>query len=155
MNGWPVAVLVLAGVVVVAVRRVRGEPLDLRGLVAVPVVLTVLGLSSLLRAEGLTGTDYVLAVPGLLLGLGSGAVRGTTVRLSVRDGVLHQHYTVRTFAVLLLSAAAMAGYGLLATRLGLHHEARPTELGLGVSFLGESAVLVLRGLATGAPFARS
>ncbi|MGW2398986.1 DUF1453 domain-containing protein [Kitasatospora sp. NPDC001664] len=149
------AALVLAGVVVVSVRRVRGEVLDLRGLVAVPAVLTALGLASLVRAEGLTAADYALAVPGLLLGLGSGALRGATVRLSVRNGVLHQHYTVRTFAVLLLSAATMAGYGVLATRLGLHHEARPTELGLGVSFLGESAVLVLRGLATGTPFARS
>ncbi|WP_457032333.1 DUF1453 domain-containing protein [Kitasatospora sp. P5_F3] len=153
MNGWLWAVVVVAVVTAVVVKRLRGEPLNARDLLAPPVVLTALGVYALARAEGLTGADFAWLVPGALLGVALGAVRGSTVQVFARDGVLWQRYTGRTFLVLVVSFLITAGYGLLASRLGMHEQARPAQLGIGVGFLGEALVVGLRGLAVGVPFA--
>lgn len=153
MNSWLLAVVVVAVVTAVVVKRLRGEPLNVRDLLAPPLVLIALGVFALVRAEDVTGVDFAWLVPGLLLGIALGALRGATVRVFARDGVLWQRYTGRTFLVLVVSFLLTAGYGLLASRLGMHEQARPAQLGVGVGFLGEALVVGLRGLATGVPFA--
>ncbi|TJZ42761.1 DUF1453 family protein [Streptomyces piniterrae] len=153
MNGWLLAAIILAVAIVVIIKRLRGEPVNARDLFVPPVVLIAIGVTSLAKADGLTGTDYAWAAAGAVLGCALGALRGATVRLFDRDGVLWQRYTGRTFLVTVLSLLAMAGYGLLATKLGMHEKARPTQLGIGISFLGEALAVAYRGLATGTPFA--
>ncbi|WP_268253641.1 hypothetical protein [Streptomyces finlayi] len=37
--------------------------------------------------------------------------------------------------------------------MGLHENARPLQLSIGVSFLGESLMVAVRGRASGIPFA--
>ncbi|MER5786637.1 DUF1453 domain-containing protein [Streptomyces mobaraensis] len=153
MHGWSLAALIAVVVVVVVVRRLRGEPLNARDLAAPPVVLLTIGAVTLAKTDTVTAADYAWVVPGALLGAGLGALRASTVRIFERDGVLWQRYTGRTFLVLAGSLAVMAAYGFLAERAGMHPEARPTQLTVGVSFLGESLVLGLRGLRSGIPFA--
>ncbi|MFJ9692078.1 DUF1453 domain-containing protein [Kitasatospora sp. NPDC101183] len=144
---------IAAVVVVVVVRRLRGEPLNARDLFAAPVVLTALGLWSLAQHHGLRAGDYVWVGAGSVLGLALGALRGATVVLFEREGVLWQRYAGRTFLVAVLSLAVMAGFSLLAARCGLAADARPVQLSIGVGFLGEALVVGCRGLASGTPFA--
>ncbi|MFI0737551.1 DUF1453 domain-containing protein [Streptomyces sp. NPDC021100] len=153
MHGWPLAALVAVVVVIVVVRRLKGEPLNARDLAVPPVILLTIGIMTLARADAVTAADYAWVVPGALLGAGLGALRASTVRIFERDGVLWQRYTGRTFLVLAGSLAVMAAYGFLAARGGMHPEARPAQLTVGVSFLGESLVLGCRGLRSGIPFA--
>ncbi|MEV0371491.1 DUF1453 domain-containing protein [Streptomyces sp. NPDC050636] len=153
MNGWLLAAIVLAVVIVVIIKRLRGEPVNARELFVAPVILIIIGVTSLAKADNLTGADCAWAAAGAVLGCALGALRGTTVQLFDRDGVLWQRYTGRTFVVAGLSLLAMAGYGLLAAKLGMHENARPTQLGIGISFLGEALAVGYRGLATGTPFA--
>ncbi|GAA3076585.1 hypothetical protein GCM10020000_72540 [Streptomyces olivoverticillatus] len=153
MNGWVLAAVVAVVVVAVVAKRLRGEPLNARDLLAPPVVLIAIGIVSLCKAENLTATDFAWLVPGALLGVGFGALRGSSIVLFHRDGVLWQRYTGRTFALAALSLVVMAGYGLLAVRMGMHEYARPIHLNIGVSFLGEALVVGCRGLMSGVPFA--
>ncbi|GHC54406.1 DUF1453 domain-containing protein [Streptomyces cinnamoneus] len=153
MNVWLLAGLITAVVIVVVIKRLIGEPLNARDLFGPPVVLSGLGVWALYKAEHLTGADIAWAVGGVALGIALGALRGTTVRVFEKQGVLWQRYTGRTFLVLVASAAVMAGFGLLATRMGMHEQARPTQLSIGVGFLGEALVIGARGLASGVPFA--
>lgn len=46
-----------------------------------------------------------------------------------------------------------AGYGVFAEHMGMHPYARPTQLTIGVSFLGESLLVRYRARGTGTPFA--
>ncbi|MFD9684496.1 DUF1453 domain-containing protein [Kitasatospora sp. NPDC059088] len=153
MGNWVHVALIGVVVAVVVVRRLRGEPLNARDLFAPPVVLTALGLWALSQRHGLGVGDYVWIGAGAALGVGLGALRGATIRVYEREGVLWQRYTGRSFLVAVVSLAAMAGFALLAERGGLAADARPVQLSIGVGFLGEALVVGYRGLASGAPFA--
>ncbi|MEV6776224.1 DUF1453 domain-containing protein [Streptomyces syringium] len=153
MNVWVLAALIAVVAIVVVVKRLRGEPLNARDLFGPALVLTGLGIWALIKVDDLTGTDLVWVVVGCVLGIALGALRGATVQVFGKDGVLWQRYTGRTFLVILGSFVAMAGYGFLAIRLGMHENARPIQLSIGVGFLGEALVVGYRGLASGVPFA--
>lgn len=150
---WLFAVAVLAVVGYVIVRRLSGEPLNARELFGPPVILTAPGGYQLTTAAGLTAADYAWAVGGVAIGVGFGALRGSTVRLFVKDGVLWQRYTGRTFVVWIGSLVASGGFALLAKVAGMHPQARPIVLSIGIGLLGEMAVTGLRALASGHRFA--
>ncbi|MFE4970873.1 DUF1453 domain-containing protein [Kitasatospora sp. NPDC056651] len=153
MNGWVHAGLIAAVVVVVVIRRLRGEPLNARDLFGAPVVLTGLGVWAVAQRHGLGAADYGWIMAGSVLGVALGAVRGATIRVYEREGVLWQRYTARTFLIAALSLAVMAGFAALAAHFGLAADARPVQLSIGVGFLGEALVVGRRGLASGTPFA--
>ncbi|MFJ8472249.1 DUF1453 domain-containing protein [Kitasatospora sp. NPDC094011] len=153
MNNWVHVALIAAVVVVVVVRRLRGEPLNARDLFAPPVVLTGLGLWALSQRHGLGVGDYVWVGAGAALGTAFGALRGATIRVYEHGGVLWQRYTGRTFLVAAVSLAAMAGFAVFAEHNGLAADARPVQLSIGVGFLGEALVVGYRALTSGTPFA--
>ncbi|WP_030019205.1 hypothetical protein [Streptomyces monomycini] len=153
MNGWLLAAIIAVVLVLVVAKRLKGEPVNVRDLFAGPAVLTGLGVLFITKADGVTGTDIAWVVPGAFLGLGLGAARGALVRLFEKDGTLWQRYTGRTFLVVIASLLVSAGYGVVAEHLGMHPYARPTQLTIGVSFLGESLLIYYRARKTGTPFA--
>ncbi|MEV6669179.1 DUF1453 domain-containing protein [Streptomyces sp. NPDC051162] len=153
MNGWLHGGIIAAVVIVVVIKRLRGEALNARDLLLPPVILTGIGIASLAKAEGLTATDLAWSATGAVLGVAAGAWRGSAVVVFEKDGVLWQRYTGRSFLVLVVTFVAMAGFGLLATHAGMHANARPMQLSLGVTFIGEALVVGLRGLRSGVPFA--
>ncbi|MDT0452189.1 DUF1453 domain-containing protein [Streptomyces hesseae] len=153
MNAWLSTALIAAVAVAVVVKRLRGEPLNARDLFAAPLILTGLGAWTLWKAEGIGIADTVWVVAGVLLGVSLGAVRGLTIQVFEREGVLWQRYTGRTFAVMAVSALISFGFGFLASRMGMHPQARPVQLSIGVGFLGEALAVGARGVMTGVPFA--
>ncbi|KAA2265260.1 DUF1453 family protein [Solihabitans fulvus] len=153
MNGWMLTGLIVVGVIVVIVKRLTGEPLNARDLLGPPVVLTAIGGYAVAKVDHLTATDIGWLALGSVVGLGFGALRGTTIRLFTKDGVLWQRYSGRTFLVWVISLAGNGGLDLLAKANGMHHEARPTTLAIGISLLGEAVVVGLRAHATKVPFA--
>ncbi|WP_380280213.1 DUF1453 domain-containing protein [Kitasatospora purpeofusca] len=153
MDTWLLVTIVVVAAVAVVVKRLIGEPVNVRDLFGPPVVLTALGVWSVLEVEELNGADVGWVVGGCLIGLGLGALRGATVAVFARDGVLYQRYTGRTFLVVVAAFLASALYGLLARRLGMHEAARPVNLSIGVGFLGEALVIGYRGLRSRTPFA--
>ncbi|MFD7611803.1 DUF1453 domain-containing protein [Streptomyces sp. NPDC059828] len=153
MNTWLVVALIAVGALAVIAKRLVGEPLNARDLFVPPIVLTGLGAWALHEAEELTGADLTWVVAGAALGLALGGVRGATIQIFDKGGVLWHRYTGRTFLVIGVSLVVMAGFGLLAVAMGMHEEARPVQLSIGVGFLGEALVVGRRALATGLPFA--
>ncbi|MFE7314056.1 hypothetical protein ACFU7T_13265 [Streptomyces sp. NPDC057555] len=90
---------------------------------------------------------------GAVFGTALGALRDATVALVDKGGVLWQRYTARTFLTLIGTLAVTAGFNVLAVKAGMHQNARPIQLSIGVSFLGESLMVGRRGMASGIPFA--
>ncbi|GAB3482441.1 DUF1453 family protein [Amycolatopsis cihanbeyliensis] len=151
MSTW--LVIVLVGVVGFAiVRRFLGEPLTAREVFVLPLVLLGVGGFSL-REVPVTGTDVLWLGIGGFIGCGLGYLRGRTVRLLRRDGVLWQRYTGWTVLVWVASIVVNGGIGLLAEQWGMNPEARPMPLLIGISLLGEMACLALRARALGVPYA--
>ncbi|MCQ4043071.1 DUF1453 domain-containing protein [Streptantibioticus rubrisoli] len=153
MSTWLVVTLIAVVAVIVVVKRLIGEPLNVRDLFVPPIALIGVGVWLLCETDGLTRADIAWATAGAALGLALGAVRGMTIRVFDKGGVLWQRYTGRTFLVVVASLAASAGFGLFATAMGMHEGARPVQLSIGVGFLGEALVVGRRALATGIPFA--
>ncbi|MBF6329488.1 CcdC protein domain-containing protein [Nocardia transvalensis] len=146
-------VLVVAAVLIfVIVRRFRGEPLNARDLLVPPIPLLIIGVQGMVKHHP-TAVDIAWIAVGLLVGFSFGAWRGATITLLTRDGVLWQRYTGATLGVWVFSLAVSASIGFLGVHLGAHADARPVQLSIGVSMLGEALALGLRGVFTGYPFA--
>jgi len=150
---------ILIGVAVVGylfARRLAGEPLKARRLVVLPAVITVWGGYQLAHVHGgVHAVDLAVIVVAVVVSLVLGLVRGTTIRVYVRDGHLWQRYTFVTIAVWLVSVAIRLGTDWAGHLAGASTTvlASSLVLTLGVSFLGEAAVVGMRGLRLGAPFA--
>ncbi|WP_174567671.1 DUF1453 domain-containing protein [Nocardia altamirensis] len=145
--------LIIAGAIVLIVKRFLGEPVDARDTFVTPLILVGIGIYSVAHVDNLTATDISWLIIGGLVGIAFGALRGTTTILFARDGHLWQRYTVKTLVVWATSAAAGFAVTLLGSTMGMHPDARPITLSLGVGMLGEMLTLGLRALATGIPFA--
>ncbi|MBF6546804.1 hypothetical protein [Nocardia brasiliensis] len=146
-------IAVFVGVLVLIVKRFAGEPVDARDTFLTPLILVGIGGYSVIHVDGLDGTDIGWLVIGAVIGIAFGAVRGTTTVLFERDGYLWQRYTVKTLAVWGVSTVAGFGVSALGSVMGMHPEARPITLSIGVGMLGEMLTLGLRALASGVPFA--
>ncbi|MFI6171061.1 hypothetical protein ACIBCN_30080 [Nocardia sp. NPDC051052] len=145
--------VIIAGAIVLIVKRFMGEPVDARDTFVTPLILVGIGVYSVTKVEDLSGIDIVWLVIGGVVGIAFGAVRGTTTVLFERDGHLWQRYTVKTLVIWGASVATGFGISLLGATMGMHHDAKPITLSIGIGMLGEMLTLGLRALSTGVPFA--
>jgi hypothetical protein len=146
---------VIAVIAIVIYQQVAGQKIRGKRLVLLPVVLTIIGFTSLHGAGHLHTADYLWLTAGaagsLLIGLAFGAI----TRLSSRDGVLWARLPVRG----LWLWAALIGWRALvmviAARTGAHVAASTTPLlfTLGLNRLGQAAVIGSRAMLAGIPFA--
>ncbi|MFD6155299.1 hypothetical protein ACFWF7_13330 [Nocardia sp. NPDC060256] len=145
--------VIIVGAIVLIVKRFMGEPVDARDTFVTPLILVGIGVYSVTKVEDLSGIDIVWLVIGGVVGIAFGAVRGTTTVLFARDGHLWQRYTVKTLVIWGTSVAAGFGISLLGSTMGMHHDAKPVTLSIGIGMLGEMLTLGLRALSSGIPFA--
>ncbi|MGW7533218.1 DUF1453 domain-containing protein [Amycolatopsis sp. NPDC054798] len=153
MSGW-VLVSLIVGVVAMLAFRIAGEPLNWRDTLAPPVVLIAIGVAGVVSFKGLTSTDVWWIVGSCAVGLAFGAARGATIRLYEKKGELWQRYRQSSLALFVLGVGASIGFTVLAVKSGMHEQARPYQLAIGVSFAGEALVLIPRGLLSDVPFAK-
>jgi hypothetical protein len=152
--------LIVAVVVLLLVRRFLGEPLEARRLAAPPLILIVMGAYSLSKID-LAAVAHHPVVDGAVLGFGAlvavlgGIVRGLTVRVYVREGHVWYRYTLLTVVVWAGLAALRLAQSAAAGALGADPAVLDAALLLilGLSLLGEAAIVGRRAIATGAPFA--
>ncbi|MDG6101592.1 DUF1453 family protein [Dactylosporangium aurantiacum] len=152
--------LVAVAVLYVLVRRFTGEPLQARRLVLPPVLLV--GWGGYEVSHAFTGGTLPHAVlDGAVLGAAAvlaaagGLVRGLTVRVFVRDGHLWYRYTAMTLVVWVALLGVRFAEDAAGRALGADAAVVAAALPfvIGLSFLGEAAVVGRRALATGVPFA--
>ncbi|MGH3292019.1 MAG: hypothetical protein ACRDP7_09455 [Trebonia sp.] len=153
-----IEILAVIGVIgYVIVRQVQGEPLRGKRTVLLPAILTVIGFLNLHGSGGahLTGTDVACLVVGTAGSAAIGLAFGAVTRLESRGGYLWAQLPLRG----LWLWAALAGWRVLVMVAagGLHaHVAASTAtliLSLGVNRLAQAAVVVVRSMGMGAPFA--
>jgi hypothetical protein len=153
-----IEILAVIGIIgYVIFRQVQGEPLRGKRTVVLPAILTVIGFLNLHGSGGahLTGTDVACIVVGTAGSAAIGLAFGAIMRLESRGGYLWAQLPLRG----LWLWAALVGWRVLVMVLasGLHaHVAASTAtllLSLGVNRLAQAAVVVVRAMGMGVPFA--
>jgi hypothetical protein len=145
--------LIMAAVVYVMTRRMMGEPLQAKRLLVLPVAATVWGVYELSKHH-LTTLDVTLLVVEAVVAVTLGLLRGTTIRVYECEGHLWYQYRVLTLAVWVASALIRVGLGFGGHLLGSTlTPAASLLMMLGASFLGEAAVVGMRAVRSGVPFA--
>jgi hypothetical protein len=147
--------LIVAAVGYVLWSRMKGQPLKLKRMLVLPVVLMVLGVTDLTgsSAPNLTPKDIAFLVVSATIAAVLGAARGATIELYPQQSEVWQRYRritvglwitliVTRLIVIVIASAAGASAGAGTSTL---------LLTLGVSLLAEAAIVGPRALSTGLP----
>jgi hypothetical protein len=155
MNSVLWIVVAAAILIFVIGRRLAGEPLRAGRVTIFPLVIAVVGLYQISRLPHLTGTDIGVIGLEAVIAVVLGLVRGSTIKVFVRDGHLWQKYSWATVGLWLGSILLRFGMTGGAVLLGADRSVMQTAvlLTLGLTFAGEGAVIALRARALGAPYA--
>ncbi|MEU9453203.1 DUF1453 domain-containing protein [Streptomyces sp. NPDC048277] len=147
MSGLVNALLIAAVVVVVIVRQFRARPVDTgRRWWLLPVILAVVALRepAVLDAHHRTESALLLATE-VLVGLAMGAAWAWTTRVWTEpDGVVWTKSTKASGMVWLAGIAVRVGLFALAALIGVHQDSSALMLGLAVTLLVRSGILVWR-----------
>lgn len=146
------SVAVLAVIVLIIARRLRGRPVHGR---RQPIVITVLVLYgagligqavSASHPSRLTGGDLALLATSAVISLAMGGVRGTTVELFDREGRLHSRYKPLTVVLWLVTLAIRLGIDSGSAHFGAAHLVAQSSLIMmfGLSLAGETIVVRAR-----------
>ena len=157
-GGIPSPVTIFLGVAAVGYvlwSRLRGQPLNARRLLVLPVVLTVIGVADLTgsSAPRLSGTDVGFLAASVAISVLLGAARGATIELYPNGGELCQRYrpvSVAAWVTLVAAKLVLAGIASVAGASaggGTHG----LLLSLGASLIAEAAVVGPRALSSGLP----
>jgi hypothetical protein len=140
---WTTAAVVIALVVIVLARRMRGEAVSApKKLFLLPVVVGAVGLQNLTHAT-VNAVDIGVIAGGCALSLVLGLVRGSLDRVSMVNGAPYMSWSgasVAVFAVNVLSKLALDAGGVAAG-------GTPAALGssillsFGLTLLGEAVVV--------------
>ncbi|KOG52793.1 hypothetical protein ADK38_44240, partial [Streptomyces varsoviensis] len=102
MSGPVEIVLIIAAVCYVMVRRLLGEPAEAKRMLILPAVLSLVGVSNVSgHHTGVASVVFLVATGGISVLLG--VLRGVSIRLSNRDGLVFMRYTWVTVALWVLN----------------------------------------------------
>jgi FtsH-binding integral membrane protein len=155
MNSVLWIVVAAAILIFVIGRRLAGEPLRAGRVTVFPLVIAAIGLYQISHLPHLTGTDIGMIGLEAVIAVALGLVRGSTIKVFVRDGHLWQKYSWATVGLWVGSILLRFGMTGGAVLLGADRTVMQTAvlLTLGLTFAGEGAVIALRARALGAPYA--
>jgi hypothetical protein len=152
-----IILLAVAAVGYVLWSRLKGQPLEAKRLLVLPVILIVVGVTDITgsSAPHLNGSDLAFLGVGVAIAVALGAARGATMELYPNGGELWQRYRLVTVALWLALIAAKLVLAAIAAATGASAGGGTNTLllTLGVSLLAEAAIVGPRALSTGVPFA--
>jgi hypothetical protein len=151
---WLEVLVVIAIIGFVIYQQVAGQPLQGKRLIVLPAVVTVIGFLNL-RGHHLGPADIAWLTVGAAGSLLIGLAFGLITRLQPRGGVLWGKMPLRGLWLWVALVAWRALVMVLAARTGAHVAASTTPLlfTLGLNRLGQAAVIALRAMRAGIPFA--
>jgi hypothetical protein len=147
--------IAVALIVVVLARRIKGQVVPApKKLFLLPIILGIIGLQNMAHVR-LNTVDITVVAIGCVVSLGLGLLRGRADKVTVVDGlplVSWSTASVAIFAVNVLAKVALDAGGVAAggTTAALSSS---LLLSLGLTLLGEAAVVWLRSQSAASPVA--
>lgn len=150
--------LAIAAVVVwrVIIRQWRGSAITVRGLVLIPGILVVIGVSNCLALLSKAPAGEIeLLVADLVVLTALGVARAASTTVITRDGNAFQKGTALTLLLWLTTIVARIGVAVLGARLGVAGPLTSASvvLSMGLSIGVQNAVIYLRARHLGLPVA--
>lgn len=151
MSGPVEIILIVAAICYVLARRVAGEPAQAKRMLLLPAVLTAIGVSDAgpITRSGATAVAFLVASTAISVVIG--VLRGLSVRLRDRDGIVFMNYTAVTVVLWVVNVVVKLGADLLLRAVDPHGAAgfgNSLLLTLGAGMLCEGGVVLLRALNT-------
>ncbi|GGF09829.1 DUF1453 domain-containing protein [Williamsia phyllosphaerae] len=150
MNGILEVIIAIAVIGYLLARRVLGEPAEGRRMLLIPAILTVIGLvqTTDVSQSGLSlGFLAATTVVSVLIGV----LRGASVRVFERDGLVFMKYTAVSVGLLVANVLIRLGAGLLLGVVDPSASASVSTgvlLALGASLLAEGLVVLFKAVGT-------
>lgn len=146
MSPIGIAAIVL-GVGYLFVRRLAGQRVELKSLLLMPVILTVIGAAEIKNLGSASAVAIGLAAVGVLVSVLIGTVRGGTIGFGAREGHLWMRYRLSTILLWVVNIAVKAALIPLAGFVGGGASTLAEQsimLAIGCGILAESGVVYLR-----------
>lgn len=142
-------ILVVALVAYVLIRRVAGQPAQGKKLLLLPVVILAIGVLSLSHTWSPVAVGFLVATTGISFIIG--ILRGVSVKLFEKDGIVWMRYTGKTvalwvFNIVIKIAAAVALAVVNPT--AAHQESSGLLISLGMGILMEGVIVANKALHT-------
>jgi hypothetical protein len=155
MSGIVEIAVVAAAICFVVVSQVRGQSLQFRRLVALPLVLIVIGLSGLSGMTGVGAADIACITASAAIGAAIGLAQGRMTHLESRNGTLWGRLPARglwLWAALIASRLVMM---VVAHGIGADAAASADSVlvVLGINRLTQAGVIAGRAGRSGIPLA--
>lgn len=151
LSGPVQVVVIIAAIGYVLVRRLLGEPVQVKRLLVLPAVLCLVGFAHLTKVPQ-TAMSVVFLLVTAAAGAAIGLGRGLTVEVSERDGVAFLRYSARTVGLWVASIAVKFGAGFLLGAIDPVAERASSSglmLAVGLGVLAEGLVVLARAAASG------
>jgi hypothetical protein len=145
MNLTTIAIAIVLVVFVLA-RRVRGEAVrEPKKLFLLPVVVGLIGLQNVSHAK-LDTVDIAVIAAGAALSLALGLVRGRLDKVTMVNGSPYMSWSVGSVIIFAVNVLAKLGLDAVGVAAGGTTSALSSSilLSLGLTLLGEAAVVLLR-----------
>lgn len=157
MHTVEIVVIVVAVIVWVIGRQLRGEPIRGKRLIVLPMVLTIIGAVDLANdhSHPAHALDIVLVGASVVIAIVIGAAQGAMMRLENRGGALWGQLPVAGVGLWVAFILTRVGIEVGAHAAGaqLAASTAPLLLVLGINRLTQAGVIALRATTMGIPFA--
>jgi hypothetical protein len=156
MHDVLIVLAVIAVVAFVIVRQLKGEPIRGKRLIVLPAVLAVIGIVDLASAgRHPAAIDIFFISVSALIAAGIGVGQGLMMHLEPRLGALWGKMPARSLWLWAALVATRVGLDVIASAAHAHVAASTASilLVLGVNRLTQAAVITVRALSAGIPFA--
>jgi hypothetical protein len=143
----------LAVIIFVVARRMKGRPVpELKKLFLLPIIAGIIGLQNIAHVK-MNTVDVAVVAIGAALSLGLGLLRGSLDTISVVNGVPWVRWSVASVVVFAGNVAAKLALDVVGVAAGGTRSALTSSivLSLGLTLLGEAAVIWFRTQSQGAP----
>lgn len=151
MSGPVEVILIIAAIGYVLARRLIGEPAEGRRVLLVPVVLAGVGIVDLGKVT-LSPVSIGFLVGTTAISLVLGLLRGASIRVFERDGVVFMRYTVTTVALwavnLVIKLLGSVALGLV-DPTAQHATTTGMMFTLGVGMVVEGLVVLAKAMRSG------
>ncbi|MEK8072849.1 hypothetical protein [Rhodococcoides navarretei] len=147
MNLATIALVVLL-VGYLLVRRMTGQLMEARRLLIIPAILALVGLTTL-DSTVLSPMAIGFLLLGCVVGIVLGVIRGYTVRITERDGMVWMRYSVASIGLWIAAIAVrilLIPLEVVIDPTAASAAGQATMLAVGIGFLAESVAVLYRAM---------
>lgn len=142
-------ILVVALVAYVLIRRLAGQPAQGKKLLILPVIIMVIGIASLSHTWSPLAVGFLVATTGISFIIG--ILRGVSIKLFDKDGIVWMRYTAITVVLWVVNIAIKiaAAFAIAAINpVAAHEESSGLLISLGMGVLMEGVVVAMKAVNT-------